>query len=109
MKVNYRRCTICKKVAPKEAFWRVVRLSPSYMVQLDIGEGRSAYLCPQADCLKAAQKKNRLGISLKAPVPRELYQTLEERLATSNADDNFEEEVQSTTNSSDRSGGVGRL
>jgi len=83
MKPNYRRCASCRKVAPKEAFWRVVRLSSSHSVQLDKGEGRSAYLCPQPDCLKAAQKKNRLGRSLKAPVAREIYQALEERLAGS--------------------------
>jgi uncharacterized protein len=50
------------------------------MVQLDMGMGRSAYLCPQADCLKLAQKKNRLGRALKAPVPDALFQTLEQRL-----------------------------
>ena len=87
MKPTYRRCAICKKVAHKEAFWRVVRLSSSHMVQLDKGEGRSAYLCPQPDCLKAAQKKNRLGRSLKAPVDMEIYQALEERLASYIASD----------------------
>ena len=83
MKPNYRRCTSCRKLAPKEAFWRLVRVYPSNQVQLDQGMGRSAYLCPEADCLRAAQKKNRLGRSLKASVPQELYQTLWQRLATS--------------------------
>jgi len=81
MKPNYRCCASCRKIAPKEAFWRVVRLYPSHQVQLDIGMGRSAYLCRQAECLKAAQKKNRLGRSLKAPVAEELYQILGQRLA----------------------------
>jgi predicted RNA-binding protein YlxR (DUF448 family) len=83
MKPNYRCCASCRKIAPKEAFWRVVRLYPSHQVQLDRGMGRSAYLCREAECLKAAQKKNRLGRSLKAPVSDELYQTLWQRLATS--------------------------
>ncbi|MCZ0898804.1 YlxR family protein [Microcoleus sp. HI-ES] len=83
MKPNYRCCASCRKIAPKEAFWRVVRLYPSHQVQLDHGIGRSAYLCREDDCLKAAQKKNRLGRSLKAPVSDELYQTLWQRLATS--------------------------
>lgn len=83
MKPNYRCCASCRKIAPKEAFWRVVRLYPSHQVQLDRGIGRSAYLCREAECLKAAQKKNRLGRSLKAPVSDELYQTLWQRLATS--------------------------
>ncbi|MBW4486969.1 MAG: YlxR family protein [Trichocoleus desertorum ATA4-8-CV12] len=81
MKPNYRRCTSCRKVAPKEDFWRIVRVHPSQTVQLDQGMGRSAYLCPEVQCLQAAQKKNRLGRSLKAFVSAELYQTLEQRLA----------------------------
>lgn len=83
MKPNYRCCASCRKIALKEAFWRVVRVYPSHQVQLDRGLGRSAYLCQEAECLKAAQKKNRLGRSLKAPVSNELYQTLWQRLATS--------------------------
>ena len=81
MKPNYRRCLSCRKVAPKEAFWRIVRVYPSQKVQLDWGLGRSAYLCPQLSCLKTARHKNRLGRSLKASVPKQIYQILEERLA----------------------------
>ncbi|MDP8965164.1 MAG: YlxR family protein [Cyanobacteriota bacterium] len=81
MEPNYRRCLICRKVAPKAAFWRVVRVYPSRQVQLDKGMGRSAYLCPQASCLTAAQKKNRLGRSLQAAVSEEVYETLWQRLA----------------------------
>jgi predicted RNA-binding protein YlxR (DUF448 family) len=80
MKPNYRRCVSCRKVAAKEEFWRIVRLYPSHQVQLDQGMGRSAYLCPQASCLKIAQKKNRLGKALRAAVPAELYQILWQRI-----------------------------
>lgn len=82
MKTNYRRCLSCRKVAPKQEFWRIVRVYPSRKVQLDQGMGRSAYLCPQLSCLAAAQKKNRLGRSLRASVPKNLYETLWQRLAT---------------------------
>ncbi|HIK31517.1 MAG TPA: YlxR family protein [Oscillatoriales cyanobacterium M59_W2019_021] len=81
MKPNYRRCVSCRQVAPKETFWRVVRLHPSHQLQLDKGMGRSAYICTTANCLRAAQKKNRLGKALKATVPPDLYQTLWERLS----------------------------
>lgn len=90
LKPNLRRCISCRKVAPKSSFWRIVRQTggdvPSEQtVQLDKGMGRSAYLCPQRDCLEAAQKKNRLARALKANVPPEvyqdLYQTLRSRLA----------------------------
>jgi predicted RNA-binding protein YlxR (DUF448 family) len=60
--------------------WRVVRLHPQKIVQLDVGMGRSAYLCPQADCLANAQKKNRLGRALKAPIPEIIYQQLTSKL-----------------------------
>ncbi len=80
MKPNYRRCVSCRQVAAKESFWRIVRVYPSQQVQLDRGMGRSAYLCPQASCLEAARKKNRLGRSLKAPVPEHIYQSLWQRL-----------------------------
>lgn len=82
MEPNYRRCISCRQAAPKESFWRIVRVYPSRQVQLDKGMGRSAYLCPQASCLKAACQKNRLGRALKASVPEHIYQNLWERLST---------------------------
>ncbi len=80
MKPNYRRCISCRQVGLKLEFWRIVRVFPSGQVQLDEGMGRSAYMCPQASCLGAAQKKNRLGRSLHAAVPETLYQVLWQRL-----------------------------
>jgi hypothetical protein len=88
MEPNYRRCLSCRQVAPKKAFWRVVRLYPSRQLQLDQGMGRSAYICPQASCLAAAQKKNRLGRSLRTSVPEKLYETLWQRLAAKAATPN---------------------
>ncbi|MBP0016486.1 MAG: YlxR family protein [Cyanobacteria bacterium SBLK] len=90
MQKNLRRCIACRKIAPKNHFWRIVRqandtVHPEQTVQLDKGMGRSAYLCPRRECLEAAQKKNRLARSLKANAPPEvyqdLYQTLRSRLA----------------------------
>ena len=97
MKPNFRRCAICRQVAPKEAFWRIVRAYPSGQVLLDWGMGRSAYLCPQTSCLLAAQKKNRLGKALKAPVPPEIYQTLWQRLSTQQATANPTPETQTAS------------
>jgi len=83
MKKNYRRCISCRQAQLKEEFWRIVRVFPSRQVQLNEGMGRSAYICPQASCLSAAQKKNRLGRSLHASVPDALYETLWQRLTQS--------------------------
>jgi predicted RNA-binding protein YlxR (DUF448 family) len=83
MKVNHRRCISCRKVAPKECFWRIVRVYPTRSVELDRGMGRSAYICPTEGCLKTAKHKNRLGRSLKAPIPETLYEALRGRLQRS--------------------------
>ena len=80
MKPNYRCCVSCRKVAPKHEFWRIVRIHPSHLVRLDEGMGRSAYLCPHADCLAKAKKKNRLGRTLRTNVPPAVYETLQQRL-----------------------------
>ncbi len=80
MEPNHRRCVSCRKTAPKQEFWRLVRTHPNHLVTLAEGSGRSAYLCPQASCLKAAQKKNRLGRALKAIVPDSIYDQLGQRL-----------------------------
>ncbi|MBD2460719.1 YlxR family protein [Oscillatoria sp. FACHB-1407] len=81
MEINYRRCVSCRRVALKSEFWRVVKTYPSSSICLDSGMGRSAYLCPQASCLQSAQKKDRLGRSLKATVPESIYQILWQRLS----------------------------
>ncbi|MDX2215915.1 MAG: YlxR family protein [Oculatellaceae cyanobacterium bins.114] len=81
MEVNYRRCVSCRKVAPKASFWRIVKVHPAQNICLDEGMGRSVYLCPQASCLQTAQKKDRLGRSLKAPIPESIYQILWQRLS----------------------------
>lgn len=80
MPSNLRRCLSCRKIAPKSSFWRIVRVYPAKQVQLDQGMGRSAYLCPTQNCLMNARQKNRLGRALKAPIPDDLYQVLQERL-----------------------------
>jgi uncharacterized protein len=80
MSKDDRRCVSCRKVAPRNEFWRVVRCYPSKDVKIDLGDprlaGRSAYLCRTPECLQIAQKKNRLGRSLKAFVDRDIYQEL---------------------------------
>ena len=80
MPPNYRRCISCRAIAPKADLWRIVRVHPDRTVQLDIGMGRSAYVCPTAVCLKAAQKKNRLGRALRVAVPETIYHQLWARL-----------------------------
>lgn len=81
---DFRRCVSCRKIALRGEFWRVVKCHPSDRVEIDLGEtfrqGRSVYLCPTTECLQLAQKKNRLGKSLKVQVPQSIYQALGSRL-----------------------------
>jgi uncharacterized protein len=80
MTKDFRRCVSCRKIALRSEFWRVVRCHPSNQIEIDLGDkfrqGRSVYLCPTAECLQLAQKKNRLGKSLKKQVSQDIYQKL---------------------------------
>jgi uncharacterized protein len=84
MTKDIRRCVSCRKIALRSEFWRVVRCHPSNQITIDLGDkfiqGRSVYLCPTAECLHLAQKKNRLGKSLKAQVCEDIYQALGSKL-----------------------------
>jgi uncharacterized protein len=77
---DYRRCVSCRKVAARQEFWRVIKCHPTNAIAIDLGQtwmqGRSAYLCPTASCLQLAQKKNRIGRSLKAAISPDIYQQL---------------------------------
>ncbi|AZB72372.1 YlxR family protein [Synechococcus elongatus] len=82
---GYRRCIACRRLAHRQVFWRVIRLSSTGVIALDHGEGRSAYLCPTADCLNQVRRKNRLGRALRASIPEELFTVLAERLTAATA------------------------
>ena len=79
--INYRQCVSCKKIAPKQFFWRIVRVAANHEVRLDKGMGRSAYLCPNTKCLTQAKRKNRLSSALRTKVNDRIYQNLQERLS----------------------------
>ncbi|MBU6228775.1 MAG: YlxR family protein [Cyanobacteria bacterium REEB459] len=79
---NYRRCISCRRLAPRSEFFRVVRSHPYSTIELNQGMGRSAYICRQADCLRLAQRKNRLGRALKAIAPAGVFDRLWQQLAT---------------------------
>ena len=77
---NQRRCVTCRLVADKSEFWRIVRTFPDRDITLNVGMGRSVYLCRTQACLKGAEKKDRLSRSLKAPVPAAFYHKLHKSL-----------------------------
>jgi uncharacterized protein len=78
---NYRRCVSCRRLALKQSLWRIVRIASNHKIELDRGMGRSAYLCPNLNCLTQAKSKNRLSSSLRTKIPKYIYQNLQERLS----------------------------
>lgn len=81
-KVPLRRCLGCGESFPKKELIRVVR-EPDGNVTLDFRgkvNGRGAYLCRNTDCLKKAQKANRIARNLEVEIPEEVYARLTEEL-----------------------------
>ena len=79
-KIPQRQCMGCRERKAKRELIRVVR-SPEGNVNLDFGgkaPGRGAYLCPDPECLRKAQRSKALERSLEVPIPQEVY----DRLAT---------------------------
>ena len=77
-KIPMRQCTGCQESRPKKELVRVVR-APTGEISIDaVGKkpGRGAYLCPDPECLKKAQKKKALERSFEQPVPAEVYEAL---------------------------------
>ena len=77
-KIPQRQCMGCRERKAKREMIRVVR-QPDGTVSLDFGgkmNGRGAYICPDPECLKKAQKAKSLERSLEVPIPEEVYARL---------------------------------
>lgn len=77
-KIPMRQCLGCREMKPKRELIRVVR-SPEGVIALDFNgkaNGRGAYVCPQTECLKKAQKSKALERAFSAAVPGEIYERL---------------------------------
>ena len=83
-----RRCVACRQLLDRRQFWRVIR-DHQDGVLLDQGMGRSAYLCPNEDCLEEARRRKRLQKALRCQVPDAVFEALEQRLRHS-TDENAE-------------------
>ncbi len=83
-KVPLRQCTGCREMKPKKELIRVIR-TPEENVELDVTgrkNGRGAYICFCAECLRKARKSRGLERSLKIHIPEDIYDHLEEELNT---------------------------
>ena len=77
-KIPQRQCMGCRERKAKREMIRVVRGTDGN-VSLDFGgkmNGRGAYICPNPDSLKKAQRSKALGRSLEVEIPAEVYERL---------------------------------
>lgn len=81
-KIPMRQCLGCREMKPKKELIRVVR-SPEGEISLDFkgkANGRGAYLCPNAECLKKAIKARALERAFETQIPPELYERLKQEM-----------------------------
>ena len=74
-----RRCVACRQLLDRRQLWRVIR-DHQDGVLLDEGMGRSAYLCPNEDCLEEARRRKRLQKALRCQVHDAVLKALDQRL-----------------------------
>ena len=82
-KIPMRMCIGCRQMKPKQELIRVVR-SPQGDISLDpTGKknGRGAYLCKSADCIKKASKQKALSHTFGIPVEQNVYSDLEKEFS----------------------------
>ena len=77
-KIPQRQCMGCRERKEKRELIRVVRGTDGN-VSVDVGgkrNGRGAYICPNPECLKKAQRAKALERSLETAIPEEVYDRL---------------------------------
>lgn len=87
-KIPMRQCVGCGEMKGKKEMMRVLKTTEGPIV-LDVTgkmNGRGAYLCKQAECLKLARKNKGLERSFKMSIPDEVYDSLEKEFETSEAE-----------------------
>ena len=81
-KIPMRMCTGCREMKPKGALIRIVK-TPEGEIRLDrTGKlnGRGAYVCKSAECLKKVRKSGALSRAFETQVPDEVFVQLEKEL-----------------------------
>ena len=82
-KIPMRMCNGCGEMMAKNQLIRIVRDNEGQL-SLDLTgkkNGRGAYICRNADCLKKARKNHRIERSLQLQIPDEIYDRLEKEFA----------------------------
>ncbi len=71
-----RRCVSCRKLLDRKQLLKVTRDYQDGVV-LEGGMGRSAYLCPNEECLEEARRRKRLQKALRCQVPTSVVEMLQ--------------------------------
>ncbi len=77
-----RMCLGCGEMKPKKELIRAVK-SPEGEISLDLTgkkNGRGAYVCPSAECLRLARKARRFEKSFECRISDEVYDNMEREL-----------------------------
>ena len=81
-KIPTRKCVGCGEMKEKKELIRVIKTQEGEIFLDTTGKanGRGAYICNSADCLKRALKNRGLERSLKSQIPEEVRERLEKEL-----------------------------
>ena len=82
-KIPMRKCVGCGEMKEKKDLIRVLK-TPEDEILLDTtgrANGRGAYICNNADCLKKAVKNRGLERSLKSQIPTDVLERMEKELS----------------------------
>lgn len=77
-----RNCVGCMESKSKNELIRIIK-TPEGDVVVDITgrkNGRGAYICPSAGCLKKARKTKAIARSLDTIIPDEVYEDIERQM-----------------------------
>ena len=75
-------CLGCNEMKPKKELIRIVK-TPENEIMVDLkgkANGRGAYICRDAECLKRAVKAKRLERTFATEISDEIYETLKKDL-----------------------------
>ena len=78
-KIPMRMCVGCREMKPKMSLLKVVKPKEgdAHIDRVGKAPGRGAYVCPDIECLKKAQKTRALERALDAKIEADVFQALE--------------------------------
>ncbi len=84
-KLPMRKCIACNENFPKKQLIRIVNNKDEGIMVDYTGKlnGRGAYICKSAECIKNIKKTGRLANALKSKIPEIIYEEIEDYVSES--------------------------